>query len=58
MSERLTVIANRPVTQKSAPSKVDIARQRFGQPFVHEPGSRWKPQAEPFLTRWLRERGK
>ncbi len=38
--------------------KIDIARERFGQPFVHEPGSKWKPNSAPFLTRWLQSRGK
>lgn len=37
--------------------KLDDARKKFGQPFVHEPGSRWKPDNTPFLTKWMQRGG-
>lgn len=39
-------------------SKVDIARERFGQRFAHEPGATWKPRTVPVLTEWMQSRGK
>ena len=38
--------------------RVKAARERFGKPFSWEPGSDWKPNAEPYLTRWLRSKQK
>lgn len=38
--------------------KVELARQRFGQPFVHERGSKWQPNQVPYLTRWLKSKGR
>ena len=39
-------------------SKVDIARQRHGKPFAHEPGSTWKAHETPVLTQFLQSRRK
>ena len=39
-------------------SAVDIARQRHGKPFAHEPGSTWKQHDTPLLLKWLQSRGK
>lgn len=39
-------------------SRLEIARQRFGRPFAHEPGTRWKPRATPVLTEWMQQRGR
>lgn len=39
-------------------TKVEKARQRFGQKFSFEPGSTWKPNQVPVLTQWLQTRGK
>lgn len=36
---------------------VAVARERFGQAFCHEPGSTWRPNPVPFLTRWLQAKG-
>lgn len=30
-----------------------IARERFGGPFAFEPGTKWKQNATPVLTRWM-----
>lgn len=39
------------------PSKIDRARERFGQPFAHEPGATWVPRKVPVLTEWMQRRG-
>ena len=47
----------RRVAEASPPadeSPVDRARRRFGQKFAHEPGSKWRPHSEFYLTRWLK----
>lgn len=28
------------------------AREKFGRLFAHEPGTNWKPEPRPLLTRW------
>lgn len=38
--------------------KIEVARTRFGQPFSHEPGSKWRPNQVPYLTRWLQNQRK
>ena len=40
------------------PSKIERARERFGQPFAHEPGATWQPRKVPVLTEWMQKRGK
>jgi len=35
---------------------VQIARQRFGQPFCHEHGATWKPRSTRVLEEWLARR--
>lgn len=37
--------------------RVQQARERFGQPFAHEPGSVWQPRRVPVLTEWMQKRG-
>ena len=37
-------------------SKVDAARERFGQKFCAEQGSTWKPREIPSLTEWFTAR--
>ena len=37
--------------------KLEEARKRFGQPFVHEPGATWKPRATPVLIEWMQKGG-
>ena len=52
------VVAGRPVEVSSPESRIDAARKRFGGPFSHEPGTRWKPHEVPVLTAWMQSRGK
>lgn len=37
--------------------RVQQARERFGQPFAHEPGATWTPRKVPVLTEWMQRRG-
>ncbi len=37
---------------KRAGTTLADARARFGRKFADEPGSTWRPNAVPFLTRW------
>lgn len=37
--------------------KLVQAREKFGRPFAHEPGSDWKPRATPVLTEWMQRKG-
>jgi len=37
--------------------KLEEARRKFGQPFVHEPGATWKPRATPVLLEWMQNGG-
>lgn len=56
---RLKVVAGRPVVIDAEPiDKVARARQRHGKPFAHEPGSNYKPNEVPVLTRWMQSRGR
>jgi hypothetical protein len=43
------------INMKQLKERLDAARKKFGRPFVHEPGSDWKPNKEPFLTRYFNE---
>lgn len=36
--------------------RVQQARERFGQPFAHEPGATWQPRKVPVLTEWMQKR--
>lgn len=36
--------------------KLAEARERFGRPFSHEPGTDWKPRTTPVLIEWLTHR--
>lgn len=54
---RFRIVAGRPVEQLSLrENAVESARRRFGQPFAHEPGARWKPRQTPLLIEWLSKR--
>lgn len=50
------IIAGRPCEVKEPESKIEQARKRFGGPFAHEPGTRWKPRATRLLTDWMATR--
>ena len=39
-------------------NRLQQARERFGQPFAHEPGATWQPRKVPVLTEWMQKRGK
>lgn len=54
---RLAIRDGKPVVIKAV-DPVERARQRFAQPFAHEPGSKWKPRSTPYLTEWMQTRGK
>lgn len=56
MKPHYVVIAGRPV--EINPKRVQEARQRFGRPFCHEPGSTWTPRQTPLLLEWLAGRKK
>lgn len=55
MKPRYVIVAGRPVQVPPA-DRVSEARCRFGGPFAHESGSKWKPRATPVLTEWLANR--
>lgn len=44
------------ISHSDRSAAVSRARERFGQPFVHEAGSTWHPRATPLLTEWLSKR--
>lgn len=45
-----------PLDMPTTPSKVDLARKKFGKPFAHEEGSPWVPRTTRLLTDWLSKR--
>lgn len=57
---RLTSIGDQMVPVEVAPAEtpLEAAKRRFGQPFAHEPDTKWQPRAVPFLTEWLQKRGR
>lgn len=57
-SAQLPGTLNSEGTMLTHTQKVELARQRFGQPFVHERGSKWQPNQVPYLTRWLKSKGR
>ena len=72
MKPHLRIIGGRPVAvetpvRRAAPQPdehpavkreraVQIARQRFGQPFCHEHGATWKPRSTKLLEEWIARR--
>ena len=42
---------------KAGNFKLIQAREKFGRPFAHEPGSDWVPRKVPVLTEWMQNKG-
>ena len=58
MKPHLKMVSGEIVSVTRPLSRIEVARARFGQPFAHEPGAKWKPRPVPVLTEWMQSRGK
>ena len=54
---RLKIVEGQPVQVGVAASAIDRARQRYGRPFAHEPGSNYRPSEMLYLMRWMQSGG-
>lgn len=55
---RFRIVDGKPHPVEGRETGIEAARRRFGQPFAHEPGARWKPRSTPLLTEWMQKKGR